>query len=156
MPKVLVICRANIFRSPLAVGLLKEELAAEPQADGWEFVSAGTWANGGIRPDRRVRNELTRRGIGTLGKRSREVNREMVEEADLVLTMTGNQQEALQVEFPDQAEKVQMFSELGGEVKDIPDPAGKSESVYREVLEMIEGYVKDAGEKLRRMVREGE
>lgn len=148
MPKVLVICRANVFRSPLATGLLKQVLGGDPEWSSWEFVSAGTWTKGGVQPDQRVRKELALRGISTLGKRSQEVTRRMVEDADLVLTMTGSQQEAIQVEFPDQAGKVHMFSELDGERVDIPDPAGRDGQAFQEVLDLIEGYVERAGENL--------
>ena len=152
MPRVLLICTANVCRSPLAQGLLKKQLADQGLGEEWEVGSAGSWTEGGVPVDSLVVEILAERGIKAGERRSREVTEELLAEADLVLTMEAGHQEALQVEFPEQAEKVYMLSELVGERKNVMDPVGDEEGKYHEVLGELERYLEGAVEKMRRMM----
>lgn len=149
MPRVLLICTANVCRSPLAQGLLKKQLADKGMGGEWEVSSAGSWTEGGVPVDPLVREMLAGLGIKAGKWRSREVTEEMLAEADLVLTMEAGHQEALQVEFPEQADKVYMLSELAGERKNVMDPVGDDDGKYHEVLGVIEGYLEGAMERMK-------
>ena len=48
MAHIMVVCTANICRSPVAETLLRDRLEKEGLAD-WEVSSAGTWAETGQR-----------------------------------------------------------------------------------------------------------
>ena len=152
MRRVLLICTANVCRSPLAQGLLKKQLADQGLGGEWEVSSAGSWTEGGVPVDPLVREMLADRGIKAGEWRSREVTEKMLVEANLVLTMEAGHQEALQVEFPEQADKVYMLSELVGERVNVTDPVGKDEGEYYEVLGVIEGYLEGAMERMKGLV----
>jgi len=152
VPRVLLICTANVCRSPLAQGLLKKQLADQGLGEEWEVGSVGNWTEGGVPVDPRVVEILAERGIKAGEQRSREVTEELLAEADLVLTMEAGHQEALQVEFPEQADKVYMLSELVGERKNVVDPVGDEEGKYNEVMGVIEGYLEGAVEKMKRLM----
>ena len=49
MTSILIVCTANICRSPVVEVLLKARLA-ERNLDDWQVSSAGTWAYDGRRP----------------------------------------------------------------------------------------------------------
>lgn len=149
MPRILLICTANVCRSPLAQGLLKKKLADQGMGEEWVVSSAGSWTEGGVPVDPLVRDILAERGIKAGEWRSREVTEEMLAEADLVLTMEAGHQEALQVEFPEQADKVYMLSELEGERVNVIDPVGDDDGKYHEVLGVIEGYLEGSIERMK-------
>jgi protein-tyrosine phosphatase len=124
MPNLLFVCTANQFRSPLCAALTRKELAARDQTAMWKVDSAGTWVpvKSGAHPA--AIRAGKRLGVDLNKHETREVNSTMIREADLVITMTANQKEALQVEFPEQQDKVLMLTELtGGLHSDIADPA---------------------------------
>ncbi len=141
MPSILFVCTGNICRSPLAEGLFKDLLASKGLSDHWRVSSAGTWALPGEPAAYEVQNILTRRGVDLTSHRAREVNRTLIANADLVLTMTRSQKEALQLEFPGQASRIMLISELGGMVYDIPDPYGGPSELYGEIAGELEALL---------------
>lgn len=62
--RVLFVCRGNICRSPTAVGVLREQLAASGLAQRISVESAGTHVGRpGRRPEPRARREAARHGL---------------------------------------------------------------------------------------------
>jgi protein-tyrosine phosphatase len=82
--QLLIVCTANIARSPLAASMLAASLAPL----GIEVVSAGTQA----RPDHPAaeasQEQARRRALDLAGHRSQPVTQDLVRDADLVLTMS--------------------------------------------------------------------
>lgn len=157
MPRVLFVCTANICRSPIAQGLLEKRLQEHGSGEAWEVHSAGTWTEEGRRAHRTVQMLMKERGIDLSEHRTREVDGDLLAVSDLVLTMTPGQKEALQVEFPAQAEKVYLLSELVGKVDSVEDPHGNPERTctYRETVEKIAGYLEGVPESLEVLLKEG-
>ena len=144
MPRVLFVCTGNICRSPTAEALLRHRLEQEGLKD-WEVESAGTWTMGGRAASRYAVQLMATRGLDLTAHRSRAVNRHIIEQADLVLTMTQGHAEALRLEFPDQAAKIYLLSEMGnGRRYDIDDPYGGSLVEYQDCVKEIADLV-DAG-----------
>jgi protein-tyrosine phosphatase len=79
---VLVLCRANVARSPLADVLLQ---AALP---GVDVSSAGVRARDGYAAAEESQRLAAERGLDLSGHRSRAVTQELIGRADLVLTMS--------------------------------------------------------------------
>ena len=90
----------------------------------WRIESAGTWAVDGIPASKNGEIVLRALGQDISGHRSRRVTREILEPFDLILTMEAGHKEAIQIEFPDLADRVYMLSEMVGEQADIEDPIG--------------------------------
>ena len=141
---VLIVCTANICRSPLAEALFREMVSA--QAQKWEIASAGTWASAGQRAAKNTREILTQRGIDVSNHRSQPVARELLEMFPLILVMEKGHKEALRVEFPDLASRVYLLSEMVGEQLDIYDPIGGSLFDFEDMAKEVERYLQDGFE----------
>jgi len=85
MHSVLLVCTANICRSPMAEALLRARLG-EAAAD-WRIESAGTWALEGEGAAPRAIKVLKARGIDLSQHRSRVVDASLLNRARLVLVM---------------------------------------------------------------------
>lgn len=141
MPRILVVCTANICRSPVAAALLRDRFRQRGLAD-WKVSSAGTWALMS-RGASRYSIEVARRGgLDITDHRSTMVDEAQLRNADLVLTMEVGHAEALRAEFPEQAHKVYMIAEMVGHTYNIPDPYGgpldEYEQMYSSLSDLID------------------
>ncbi len=128
MFSILFVCTANICRSPMAMGLLRNMV--KDQADEWTIESAGTWAPEGAPAAQRTQMVLRELGIDLQDHLSRQVNREMLSQFNLILVMERGHKEALQIEFPQIAERVYLLSEMVDANFEIQDPIGMSSSDF--------------------------
>ena len=141
MARVLVICTGNLCRSPMVAALLADRLAQDPARRDWQVESAGVWAYGGRPATEYGIDEMRERGIDMRAHSSQPVTRELVEAADLVLAMTRNHVEALEVTFPDQAHKLYLLTQMVGQEYDIADPYGGSRLAYAATAKNLEALV---------------
>ena len=128
MFSILFVCTANICRSPMAMGLLRNMV--KDQADEWTIELAGTWAPEGEPAAQRTQMVLRELGIDLQDHLSRQVNREMLSRFNLILVMERGHKEALQIEFPQIAERVYLLSEMVDANFEIQDPIGMSSSDF--------------------------
>ncbi|MFW6183562.1 MAG: low molecular weight protein arginine phosphatase [Chloroflexota bacterium] len=157
MPHILFVCTANICRSPVAEGLLQRHFE-EQGMDAWTVSSAGTWAVQERGASRNSIAVLADRGIDIGAHQARMVNREMLEEADLVLCMESGHAEALHAEFSEMAHKIYMLSQMAGKRHSIADPYGAELPAYQRMLDEVETLIEQglpriielAGENARR------
>lgn len=123
MPRVLFVCTANRFRSPIAAGLFKKLLTENSIEGDWLVASAGTWTKSGLPPVQEAFQAAERLGISLEGHRTTLLSQEHIEQSDLVLAMERYHQEALRTEFPQAAHRIKLLTEVvEGFVSDIPDP----------------------------------
>jgi len=141
MPHILVICTANICRSPVVWALLHEKFDTEKMTD-WTVSSAGTWTEDGYKAANYSTQLMAERGLDLSAHRSQLVTAEAIAAADLVLCMEGGHVEALRAEFPDHANRIFLLSEMAGKQYSVADPYGRPLEAYqlmvREVSELIE------------------
>jgi len=143
MPVILVICTANICRSPVGEALLLDRLHRRG-LDGWKVTSAGTWAQAGLGAARYSQELMAELGIDLSKHRSRMVEKSHLDEADLVLCMELGHAEALQVEFPENGSKVHLISEMAGKNHNVADPFGRLLEMYRAMISELTEIV-DSG-----------
>jgi protein-tyrosine-phosphatase len=133
MAHILVVCTANICRSPVAEALLQDRLDKRG-LEGWTVRSAGTWAQWERGASRYSIEVMEQQGYDIGSHRARMVDASLVETADLVLCMEMGHAEALRVEFPALADKIFLLSEMVGERYSIPDPYGGPLKAYQQMV----------------------
>lgn len=144
--KVLFICTGNTCRSPMAAALLKQ------YSPDMEVKSAGIFAMNGQPANENSIMVLEEKGI-KLDHHSLSVTTELLEWADLILTMTKAHKMTLTAKFPGFLHKVATLPEYvqssqASETKDIADPFGYSIDIYRNTLDELDCYIKKLIEKI--------
>lgn len=125
MPRILFVCQANRFRSPLAMAYWRKLAREAGEEEMWEVESAGVAAVAGL-PPLPLAVEVARAwGVDLTGHRSRRVRAAHVYRADRVLVMAQSQRDVLLVRYPWAREKVVLLTQAAGEVpEDLPDITG--------------------------------
>lgn len=148
---ILVICSANICRSPMGEAILRKKLEKD-HTGRFVIRSAGVMATDGMKASMPAVEAMSERGLHIQNHRSRMVDAELMEWADVVLTMTSDHLGELYDAFPDYKEKVFLFGAFPktnvDEEYDVEDPYGMSIERYREVADTLE---KDAEKILRNL-----
>jgi protein-tyrosine-phosphatase len=138
--KVLLVCTGNICRSPLAASLLERALRER----GLEVTvaSAGTGAWDGAPASEGAYLVGLERGLDLSGHRARLLTRELVEHADLVLTMARHHR--ARVDELGGEGKVFVLGEYAGREGDaveVSDPFGGDLVVYRDTCQELDALV---------------
>lgn len=129
--KILVVCHGNICRSPLAEAMLK---AALPHC---RVESAGLHALVGHPADSSTQDVATPDGLVLQGHKGRQLNSEMLNDADLILVMSQSQRTAIGEKLPAALGKTMLLGHWLPKQQEIPDPHGKSREVFQLVHEQI-------------------
>jgi len=140
MPKVLFVCTANRYRSPIAAACFGKELAIRKPEGDWDVSSAGTWAEEGMPAAGGAILFAQGLGMNIMGHRSSMIDARLAGEANVIIVMEQGHKEALRSEFPSEAGKVYLLSEVAtGASFDVPDPVGPEggEGVENEIEGMI-------------------
>ncbi len=110
MTNVLVVCTANVCRSPMAEALLGR--AVRSRGSAATLGSAGTEARPGVPAARGAVAAMSREGLDLSGHRSRSADDAVVDAADLVLTMEAAHVAALVGGHPDRFARVLTLGEF--------------------------------------------
>lgn len=122
--KVLFVCTGNTCRSAMAEGLLKD--IAKKKNLNIEVKSAGVFAFDGDEASKNAVLALKDMDIDIENHRSQSVSKELVEDADLILTMSKSHRESLIMNYPQMADKIFLLNKYAfDEDKDIVDPFGR-------------------------------
>src|SRR5664279_1814186 len=99
--RILLVCEANVCRSPMAEYLLRNSLADKgADVHAFELTSAGTHADDGAEMDPRTVDQLTRLKVSPNAFRSHTVTARDLDDADLILTATRAQRSMLLERLP--------------------------------------------------------
>lgn len=144
--RILFVCTGNTCRSPMAQFYFNAKTMKCHEND--YANSAGISAFNGQSASYEavtVMNELY--DIDLSEHQSKLVSSNMIEESDLVLTMTNAHKVILKEEFPGFSDKIFTLAEYvqtisdnersNGNIREIPDPYGQGESKYKETAKKI-------------------
>ena len=150
MKQVLFICTANICRSPMAEAIFNT--LAEDAGLPFRSESAGVAALRGEDMAPHVRAVLGEAGIYPNSHRARQVDKGMLREADLVLTMSYGHIAKLQDSFENFQQEISTLPEHVNDAsgqREVPDPYGLTPAAYRACMRQLLGDVELLIQKLR-------
>lgn len=141
--RVTFVCTGNICRSPMADVVFRWLADQAGLSDRVTSTSAGTgdW-HVGERADERTLAALARRGYDGSRHRARQFTHEDFGRADLIVALDRSHERILRgwAHTPAEAEQVALLMSFAGEENlDVPDPYYADDSMFDDVLGMIEG-----------------
>lgn len=139
-PHILVVCTANICRSPVGEALLRQQLHQASLAD-WTVASAGTWAVRGNPASQFSALLLEERGLDIQGHRSQPVTAPLLARCDLVLCMETAHQAELRKTFPAHRAKIYTLRQMVAERGSVRDPYGGSRRQYERMVTELEQLI---------------
>jgi protein-tyrosine phosphatase len=151
MTNILIVCTANICRSPMGEAILKKLVSERVDATQWHIESAGTCAIDGNPPAFLSKYVMELMGMDISAHRSQRVSPPLVKNFDLILTMEKEHKEWLIAHYSELAGRIFMLSEMVGEEKDIQDPMGGELSDYAETAQLIERLLTDGLDRIYRL-----
>ncbi len=133
---IVFVCTGNICRSPMAEYLFRTQLVSRPE---FTVCSVGVMTGYGSPASRFAVKAMNELGVDISSHRSQPVTRDLVEEAELLVVMTGGHRDALLERYPHVADKVVLLKTFDANRKDedVMDPIGLSLDVYRYVRDDI-------------------
>lgn len=137
--KVLLICTGNTCRSPMAMTLVRKALG--PDAANYVVESAGVSAHDEPASEH-AQTVMQERGLDLSQHRSRRLTREMLDDADIVFTLSQSHYAAAKRLSPEA--NIHMLREEG-----ISDPFGGNVEKYRRSADDIEKAVQDRLQMIR-------
>jgi protein-tyrosine phosphatase len=143
--RITFVCTGNTCRSPLAEGLCKKLLAEqlgccpeELAARGFLVHSAGLAAMMGGEAAPEAIEAARELGVDLSGHRSQPLTADLAAQADHLIAMTRSHVRTLSAHVAGIGPEPRLLS---GEGKDLPDPIGCDQAVYRECARQILCYL---------------
>jgi protein-tyrosine-phosphatase len=149
---ILVVCTANVCRSPMAAGLLRQRLAVEKVNARHRVLSAGVWAADGEPASEPAVATMAERGIDISDHRSHSLTTEEVAGADLILVMTHEHARLVRHTWSQYAWKVHLLSEMAGKHRDVKDPYGGSIEEYRACADTLTRYIDNGLDRILQLI----
>lgn len=143
-----MVCSGNTCRSPLAAVML----AARLDAGGVTSIavaSAGTSAWDGAPAAEGSYLVALERGLDLSHHRAQVLTRELVQQVDLILTMTGAQaHRATDLGGAGRTHLLTSYADPAGAAADVPDPYGEDVTAYRAVADRLDAVLAHVAARL--------
>jgi protein-tyrosine phosphatase len=145
-PLLAIVCTGNTCRSPMAEVMMRRRLReATGDSEPISVISAGLAAYSGDLASSQAVEVMQRRGLDLTGHRSQLLTDQVLQLADLVLTMTRGHRDAILARYPEAAGRVFTLRVDGG---DIGDPVGSPSEVYAACADQIDAQLAIWAERL--------
>jgi protein-tyrosine phosphatase len=130
---ILVVCTANICRSPMGEGLIRHALAAEAEPlKSLKVISAGVLARENVEVSENSVVSLKKVGIDLADHLSQPVTQKLLDESLLVICMTESHRAMIQLQAKPPPKELRLFREFMPREaeKEVPDPYGGPLKLY--------------------------
>jgi len=146
--RILLVCTGNICRSPLAAALLERALG-ERGIEGIAVASAGTGAWDGAPVSEGAYLVGLERGLDLSSHRARLLTRELVDGADLILTMARHHRARVdELGGEGHVFRAGRVRRPRGDEAEVSDPFGGDLDVYRDTCVELEALLQTAVERI--------
>lgn len=146
---LLVVCTANVCRSPAAAIFLQDALSTSTQAV--KVTSAGTLALNGNQAVQTIRKLMIERGYNQIeSHRSQALMPHHLTQADLVFCMESEHISVVQRMKPLLSGKVYLLGHFEKRTE-VADPIGQVEPIYDESLNQMQRFAKIWAQKMQKM-----
>lgn len=151
MKKILFVCTGNTCRSPMAAAVLRDIIRQAGKTAEAAAASAGLTATDGEPAAENAILAARSLGMDLEAHRARRLTAAMVQEADVVLTMTAKHRDAILAVMPEAADKVAVFTVYAGFNGDITDPFGGDLVRYTQCLQDMRQCMQGVWQRILRL-----
>lgn len=148
---ILIVCSANLCRSPMAEHLLRRRIHQAEDDERLRVASAGTWADADEPAPAAAQQVMLEEGIDLSAHRSRALTQPDVDGADLILVMTRDHRRDILARFARVEGKLWLLTEMAGKPYDIADPYGGSVERYRQTRQELQAVLAQGYQRIARL-----
>jgi protein-tyrosine-phosphatase len=147
---ILFVCAANICRSPMAEGLLKNMVKNTGFAPKSVSIrSAGIGNTHGSDASDQAIQVMHERGLDLSRHKARTINWDIVNGSDLILCMSKDQLTNLRQTYAEAQDKIYLLTEFCDSQGDIDDPSGRPTRAFESCASQMEDLFKVLVEKIK-------
>lgn len=148
MYNILFVCEGNTCRSPMAQVLAADILSTSGCDEKFSIDSAGLRSSDGVAPSRNAVSVMKKKGIDIAKFKSKKLDNELINKADLVLTMNTLQKNEIAGQYKSYAPKILTLLEAAKIARSFKSAIDSKVELHRRGMVNYQ-YDSDIGQRLK-------